>query len=126
MTMALILALIITYNPGGHIIDGLIAALQARDTGHAVIIDGYCASACTLHLVNPKACATKRAVLLFHAASNRAGTRALMKLYPPHIRAYVMARGGLTKRPIIVRGRAAQSLIGACSKTAAAIELGVQ
>jgi hypothetical protein len=111
---SLLLALVITYNPGGHIINGLLDATRAKAVGETVVINGYCASACTLHLINPKSCATKRAVLLFHAASNRNGTRALMKLYPPRVRAYVTAHGGLTKRPVIVRGRAAQRLIGAC------------
>ena len=116
MTIALLLALVITWNAGGSIIDGMISMLKARNSGEIVRIDGYCASACTLHLINPKACATKRAVLLFHAASNRAGTRALMKLYPPRVRAYIVARGGLTRRPIVVRSVKAQRLIGACRR----------
>lgn len=103
-------ALVITYSTGGNIGETMLEVGKARPT----IIDGYCASACTLHLSNPNTCLTPRAVLVFHAASNAHGTKYLMRKYPPRVRSYLKSRGGLTKSLITIRGKAAQRLIGAC------------
>ena len=70
-----------------------------RTSNESVIIDGLCASACTIVLgaVSPdRICVTSRANLGFHAAwdfgargqavTNPEATRMLFSMYPPHIR----------------------------------------
>lgn len=114
MIKAALAALIITYNAGGNIADTMLIVGKAAREHRTVIIDGYCASACTLHLSNPRTCVTPRAVLVFHAASNALGTAYLMRMYPANIREYIQSQGGLTKRLIILRGKLAQRLIGSC------------
>jgi hypothetical protein len=90
-----------------------------RASGERIIIDGPCLSACTLLTgIVPRdhVCVTNRAVLGFHAASyyndvsrslvpTRAGTRLVMWLYPPEIRAWINRHGGLTPLLITMRGR---------------------
>jgi hypothetical protein len=60
-------------DPGGQI-GGYLAKYEAiRDAGEPVVIDGACASACTLLLgVVPRnqICVTSRAVFAFHSAWN--------------------------------------------------------
>jgi len=107
-------ALTITDDPGGVIGDKNREVLNAFLAGEFVTIDGYCGSACTLYLINRNVCATSRAILMFHAASAPDGTAYLWKAYPENIKAYITARGGLTKKPIIVSGKEVQKLIPAC------------
>ena len=90
-----------------------------RASGERIIIDGPCLSACTLLTgIVPRdhVCVTNRAVLGFHAASyyndvsrslmpTRAGTRLVMRLYPPEIRAWINRHGGLTPQLMTMRGR---------------------
>lgn len=104
----------IRHDSGGLISQKVIEVATARRSGEIVRIDGYCASACTLHVSNPRACATSRAVLAFHAASNVHGTKYLWSKYPAKIRVYITTHGGLTKSLIVVKGKEAQRLIGTC------------
>ena len=117
--LAALAALVITYSAGGNIGETMLDVSKARQEGRTVVIDGYCASACTLHLSNPRTCLTPRAVLVFHAASNAHGTKYLMREYPARVRAYLKAQGGLSDRLIVLRGKPAQRLIGACRTVSA-------
>lgn len=59
---------VVAGNPGGSV-DGFIAAARRiKRGGGGLIIDGPCASACTLaaDLARPNVCVTRRAVLQFH------------------------------------------------------------
>ena len=68
---------------------------------------------------------TPRAVLGFHAASyyddarrslvpTRAGTRLVMRLYPPAIRSWIAGMAGLTPQIIAMRGRELAALYNTC------------
>lgn len=109
----------ITLHHGGRIAAAWVEMRDLKRSGEIVRIAGYCASACTLHLANPNTCATPRAVLVFHAASNAAGTRFLMAAYPAPVRSWIVAHGGLTRKLLTARGREAQMLAGPCPLTSA-------
>jgi hypothetical protein len=70
-------------------------------------------------------CITARAILGFHAASyyddarrslvpTRAGTRLVMRIYPPQIRSWIERHGGLTPQIIALRGRELAALYNTC------------
>jgi hypothetical protein len=118
-------ALVIRNDPGGIL--GLYAdrvAALAR-SGEHVAVTGRCASACTLILALPAAqlCATSGARFGFHAAyqcqdggtscpvaqrrGNFTGTAKLWSAYPPAVRAWLNAHGGLTRNLKFMSGAAA-------------------
>ena len=77
------------------------------------------------HHPRDRVCVTQRAVLGFHAASyyddtrrsfvaTRAGTRLVMRLYPPEIRNWIDRHGGLTPRIMALRGRELAALYRTC------------
>jgi hypothetical protein len=115
-------------DPGGEVTSYLRRYHDMRASGERLVIDGPCLSACTLFtglLPRNRVCVTKRAVLGFHAASyyddvrrslmpTRAGTRVVMRLYPPEIRSWIERHGGLTPRIIIMRGPELTALYGTC------------
>jgi hypothetical protein len=106
-------------DPGGEVSSYLRTSYEMRASGERIVIDGACLSACTLLTgIVPRdhVCVTNRAVLGFHAASyyndvsrslvaTRAGTRLVMRLYPPEIRAWINQHGGLSPQLITMRGR---------------------
>jgi hypothetical protein len=108
----------IVNDPGGEVSSYLRTFYEVRASGERIVIDGPCLSACTLLTgIVPRThvCVTRRAVLGFHAASyyndvsrslgpTRAGTRLVMRLYPPEIRAWISRHGGLTPHLITMRG----------------------
>jgi len=117
----------IVSDPGGQIGPYLETFAAVRNSGERVIIDGPCLSACTLVLgIVPRnrICVTRRARLGFHAAwhpgnngrptLSRGGTRLLMKIYPPHVRAWIRRRGGLTTRMKYLRGRELRRMYRVC------------
>jgi hypothetical protein len=98
-----------------------------RSSGEYVIIDGLCASACTIVLgaiPHDKICVTSHATLGFHAAwdfgangraiTNPEATQMLYSMYPSPIRRWISQRGGLTPRMIFLHGRALQALYKPC------------
>lgn len=88
---------------GGRLIDYMLAAAQAREKNERVVIDGYCASACTLYL-STNYCATRRAVLGFHSATDRRANKYLLRAYPAAVRSWIKRNGGLTKRLLKLKG----------------------
>ncbi len=118
----------ITNDPGGEITAYLQKFQAMRAAGERLVIDGPCLSACTLFtalIPRDHVCVTPRAVLGFHAASyyddasrelvpTRAGTRLVMRLYPPAIRNWIARHGGLTPHIIGLRGRELASLFNTC------------
>jgi hypothetical protein len=118
----------VTNDPGGEISSYVAKFHNMRVSGERLVIDGPCLSACTLFtgfLPRNQVCVTPRAVLGFHAASyyddarrslvpTRAGTRLVMRLYPPAIRNWIERHGGLTPRIITLRGRDLAGLVNAC------------
>lgn len=98
-----------------------------KSSGESVMIDGLCASACTIVLgavPRDKICVTSRANLGFHAAwdfgsngrtiTNPEATQMLYSMYPASIKRWIAHRGGLTPRMIFLRGRQLESMYRPC------------
>ena len=98
-----------------------------RNSGETVIIDGLCASACTIvlgALPRDKICVTSHANLGFHAAwdfgsngravTNPEATQMLYSMYPTVVKRWISQRGGLTPRMIFLRGKQLQSMYKPC------------
>jgi len=98
-----------------------------RGSGEMVIIDGYCASACTIVLgavPHDKICVTSHASLGFHAAwdmdggghaiTNPEATHMLYSMYPSPVKKWINQRGGLTSRMIFLRGKELMSMYHPC------------
>ena len=98
-----------------------------RNSGEAVIIDGLCASACTIVLgaiPRDRICVTSHATLGFHAAwdfgangraiTNPEATQMLYSMYPSSVKHWINARGGLTPHMIFLRGKELQALFKPC------------
>jgi hypothetical protein len=118
----------IVASPGGEVGEYLQLFAAVRESGQRVVIDGPCYSACTLVLSTiprSRICVTPRAVLGFHAArwvdrsgrvySAAAETRVVTASYPAGVRAWIKRNGGLTGRPIYLRGRELAALYPRCS-----------
>jgi hypothetical protein len=112
---------------GGQI-GGYISKFQRlRSSGQSVIIDGVCASACTIVLgavPHDKICVTSHAALGFHAAydfgidgrtfTNRGATTMLYSMYPTSVKRWIAARGGLRPQMIFLRGKQLQAMYQPC------------
>jgi hypothetical protein len=98
-----------------------------RSSGETVIIDGLCASACTIVLgavAHDKICVTSHATLAFHAAwdfgangraiTNDEATQMLYSMYPSQVRRWIAARGGLTPHMLFLRGKQLMSMYKPC------------
>ena len=98
-----------------------------RQSGETVIIDGLCASACTIVLgaiPRDRICVTSHATLGFHAAwdfgtngravTNPEATQMLYAMYPSQVRRWISQRGGLTPHMIFLKGRQLQSMYKPC------------
>ena len=98
-----------------------------RTSGEQVIIDGLCASACTIVLgavPHDKICVTSAANLGFHAAwdfgangraiTNPEATQMLYSMYPTPIRRWIAQRGGLKSQMIFLRGKQLQAMYKPC------------
>lgn len=107
-----------------------------RSSGQTVIIDGLCASACTIVLgaiPHDRICVTPHATLGFHAAwdfgahgravTNPLATRMLYEMYPVRVRRWIAHRGGLTPHMIFLRGKALQAMYRPCYLNAQARSL---
>jgi hypothetical protein len=104
-----------------------------RSSGEQVVIDGLCASACTIVLgavPHDRICVTSRANLGFHAAwdmgphgravTNREATAMLYSMYPTPIRRWIARRGGLTRHMIFLHGAQLASMYRPCYMNAQA------
>ena len=100
---------------------------DVRSSGEMVIIDGLCASACTIVLgavPRDKICVTSHASLGFHAAwdlddnghaiTNPEATHMLYSMYPSPVKRWINQRGGLTTRMIFLRGRELMGMYHPC------------
>jgi hypothetical protein len=120
-------AMRITDDPGGRIVTYMRKFAGLRESGERVIIDGTCASACTIVLgavPRERICITPRARLGFHAAwefgqagrpvTNPMATRFLLAMYPPSVRSWIRRRGGLNGKMIYLSGRELASMYPRC------------
>jgi len=100
---------------------------QLRASGQTIMIDGLCASACTIVLggiPRDRICVTPNANLAFHAAwnfgtggrtsPNPEATRMLYSMYPSRVRHWIANRGGLSPRMIFLRGRQLETMYRPC------------
>jgi len=98
-----------------------------RSSGETVIIDGLCASACTIVLgaiPHDRICVTSHATLGFHAAwdfgangraiTNSEATQMLYSMYPSAVRRWISQRGGLTPHMLFLRGKQLEALYKPC------------
>ena len=98
-----------------------------RSSGETVIIDGLCASACTIILgavPHDRICVTPQARLGFHAAwdpgangraiTNPEATQMLYSMYPSAVRRWIAQRGGLKPQMIFLRGKQLTSMYRPC------------
>ncbi|MGA7431501.1 MAG: hypothetical protein WBQ24_00955 [Xanthobacteraceae bacterium] len=113
---------------GGEVSSYVEKFQEMRAAGDRVVIDGPCLSACTLLtgiIPRDKVCVTSRAALGFHAASyyddasrslvpTKEGSRVVMRLYPPAIKAWIGRHGGLTPTLMFMRGRELAALYPTC------------
>jgi hypothetical protein len=118
----------ISDDPGGRIGDYVVRYQALRAANDRIIIDGYCASACTIVLgaiPQNRICVTPRAELLFHGAydagphhsrlSNRAATESLYSMYPAKVQRWIDRHGGLNRRGVLLKGRALAAMYRSCS-----------
>jgi hypothetical protein len=114
-------------SPGGEVGPFLDLFEKVRASGERVVIDGPCLSACTLVLSilpNDRICVTRRAVLGFHAArsidkrgriyAEPEASRLVLEAYPDPVRSWIVRRGGLTSRLLLLRGRELASMYRVC------------
>jgi hypothetical protein len=111
---------------GGRIGTCLSKYEALRKSGQRVVIDGTCASACTLLLgliPHGRICVTPRAVLAFHAAwdltltgpqTNSPGTKYLWSRYPDGVRRWIARHGGLRSQTIYLGGRELAAMFPSC------------
>jgi hypothetical protein len=117
----------ITADRGGRIGTYVDKYQELRTSGETVIIDGLCASACTIvlgALAHDKICVTSHASLGFHAAwdfgargrpvTNPEATQMLYSLYPTPVKRWIAQRGGLTPRMIFLRGKELLTMYKPC------------
>ncbi|UWU74205.1 hypothetical protein N2603_29630 [Bradyrhizobium huanghuaihaiense] len=120
-------AIRITDDRGGSIGKYIYKYERLRASGQRVIIDGFCASACTIVLAtlpSERICVTSRAEMAFHAAwdigprgravTNAGATRMMYLMYPAPVRRWIAHRGGLTPRTIFLRGDPLQAMYRSC------------
>ncbi|HET6376998.1 MAG TPA: hypothetical protein VFG05_01610 [Methylocella sp.] len=116
---------VIHADPGGMIEYYIEERAELEHQGRQIVIDGMCASACTILAMSPNACATDRAVLGFHRASfdpdgaeaSPRGTAYLEKAYTPGIRSWLRSRGGLTPIMKWLSGRDLFRFVRRCEDT---------
>ncbi|WP_083219046.1 hypothetical protein [Bradyrhizobium icense] len=126
-TVASEAAVRIAGDPGGYIGRYVHKYQRLRASGQPVVIDGLCASACTIVLSSIPAnriCVTAQANLAFHAAwdfvprgrpvTNPGATRRLYSMYPAPVRRWIADRGGLTPRTIFLHGKPLQAMYRTC------------
>jgi len=114
-------------SPGGQVGPFLDLFERVRDSGERVVIDGPCLSACTLVLSmvpNNRICVTRRAILGFHAArsidarghlyAEPEASELVLEAYPSPVRGWILRRGGLTSRLLLLRGRELTAIYRSC------------
>ncbi|WP_407148619.1 hypothetical protein [Bradyrhizobium sp. ORS 86] len=114
-------------SPGGQVGPFIELFDKVRESGERVVIDGPCLSACTLVLSmvpHDRICVTRRAVLGFHAARSIDGrgrtyaepeaSEAVLEAYPAPVRGWIIRRGGLSSRLLLLRGRELATIYPRC------------
>ena len=114
-------------SQGGQVGPFLDLFERVRASGERVVIDGPCLSACTLVLSMvpiDRICVTRRAILGFHAArsidergrqyAEPEASDLVLEAYPAPVRGWIIRRGGLTSRLLLLRGRELAAIYPSC------------
>jgi hypothetical protein len=117
----------ITNDRGGQIGSYVIKYQRLASAGESVVIDGLCASACTIvlsELPHDKICVTSRATLGFHAAWNFGlngriftdpeATLMLYSAYPMPVRRWIAQKGGLKRQIMFLSGKPLRAMYRLC------------
>ena len=117
----------ITNDPGGQIGSYVIKYQHLALAGESVVIDGLCASACTIvlsELPHDRICVTSRATLGFHAAWNYGpngrrftdpeATLMLYTAYPTPVRRWIARQGGLKPHIMFLSGKPLRAMYRLC------------
>jgi hypothetical protein len=117
----------IANDRGGRIATYIVKYQCLASSGKSVVIDGLCASACTIvlsALPRDRICVTSRATLGFHAVWNYSAdgrtftdpeaTLMLYSAYPKRVHRWIARRGGLTPRIIFLSGRPLKEMYRSC------------
>jgi hypothetical protein len=120
----------IANDRGGQIGSYINRYQRLHSSGQSVVIDGLCASACTLVLSavpRDKICVTSRAALGFHAAydfgangrtiTNPGATMMLYSAYPRPVQRWIDARGGLRPQIMFLHGKQLEAMYQPCHST---------
>ena len=122
-------ALEIRDDGGGLVADYALRLYEMEEAKQTVEFVGRCDSACTLFLALPpeQTCISEGAYFRFHAPSAPAASTAaavagyLMRKYPKWVRAWIVARGGLSDRLVTMNYDYANKFIRTCSLNSALI-----
>ena len=100
----------IRIDPGGSITERMQQIERIERSGVRFVIDGLCASACTMYLGLKNVCVAPRTTLGFHTASvqgpmgmrapSKFGNALLMSYYPPKIRQWVKENKALDQEEL--------------------------
>jgi hypothetical protein len=112
---------------GGQIGEYLAKYRALRASGERIVIEGTCASACTMILgivPHNRICITPSAVLEFHSAwdvtptggkvVSQAGSAILLSSYPRNVRDWIGRHGGLTTQMLDLRGPELAAMFSSC------------
>jgi hypothetical protein len=116
---------IIRFDPGGVVEDYMARERSFELKGKKIVIDGRCASACTLYTRSPDLCVTSRAAFYFHEAADGKDadhlvgrdpevTASMMSFYPQRISDWIKSKGGLRRHMLVLRGREMLSYFKLC------------
>ena len=113
---------VVSNDHGGLMRKYALFVQKAKIYGTKIRFRGMCGSACTLYLSLPERqlCLEPGAFFVFHAAHsgssryNRAATEYLWKSYPFWTQTYIIKRGGLTHREIVMPFSYARKYIQPC------------
>ncbi len=112
--------LIITYDEGGTVSE-YAAFYNNLPPTTRVVIDGWCASSCTMALGRSNTCVTPKGYMGFHLAyyltpgvPDPVDTATLMAAYPDNIKKWIADNGGLTSEIKVLKGDALHALVKSC------------
>ncbi len=119
----------VRHDPGGDLGLYQVKAQVVRELNLKVVIDGVCASACTMLIGVPstQVCVTKRAKLRFHRARLkkhvpngrailREANRMMLASYPAGVRNWIQQRGGLTDKMLTMESADVMRLFHKCNE----------
>jgi hypothetical protein len=109
-------------DSGGYVAEYALRLYEMREARQKVRFVGVCDSACTLFLALPadQTCITEGAYFRFHAPSAPSASAAdavasyMMRKYPPWVRAWIAAQGGLSDRLATMTYTYAQNFMRTC------------